>query len=182
MKKLIAICVAALTTGAFADDSYLYWMIDDSITWEEGTTTTPSYDAARIGVTGSDGTIYLSLYNENGNGVGGTGTTISLGETAFPMYAYAGIASTYQTTGYSFFIELLNDGKAVGRSNSSSSLDWSALASYTTSTLGNTSVPANSPWNGGTFTTAVIPEPTSGLLMLFGLSALALRRKRQVKA
>ena len=179
MKKLIAICAVALSVGAFATDSYLYWMIDDSITWAEGTATpTPTYTAARVGVTSSEGTTtYLSLYNENGVSVGGSGS-ISLGDTTFPMYAYASVGETYQTASYSFFIELLNDTSVVG---TSSSLAGTALTSYLTSSLGGTSVPAGTAWNGGTFTTAAIPEPTSGLLMLVGLAGLALRRKRMAK-
>lgn len=181
MKKLIAICAAALVTSAFAADSYLYWMIGESgVTWESGSAT-PEYTAARIGVTDSNGVnTYLSLYKATGGA--------SIEDSSTKAYAFdssfgsgtlaAAVSSTYQAEGYSFFIELLNDGKAVGRSNSSSTLNWDGLSSYISSTLGGTTVPSSSVWNGGTFTAAV-PEPTSGLLMLFGISALALRRKRQ---
>ena len=178
MKKLIVICAVALAAGAFADDSYLYWMLGDTLSWETGVSE-PSYDAARVGVLSTDGTTtYLSLYDINANSVGDSTTK------AYVFTSDAGtgtlaaqVASTYQTTGYSFFIELLNDGTTVGRSSDSSMLQWSALSAYTGTTLGGMSEPGDA-WNGGTFTTAAIPEPTSGLLVLFGLSALALRRKR----
>lgn len=178
MKKLIAICAAALVTCAFAEDSYLYWMVDETVSWEESVSSAPTYTAARLGaINDTTGvTTYLSLYNVNADSKGtsytfdadyGTGTLAAL------------VGDTYQS-GYKFYVELLNDNVFAGRS--SSALDWNGLSSYVSSTLGSTSVPASGAWNGGTFTTAVIPEPTSGLLMLFGLSALALRRKRQVKA
>jgi len=43
---------------------------------------------------------------------------------------------------------------------------------------GTLSVDASNFASSGTFTTEAVPEPTSGLLMLVGLGALALRRRR----
>ena len=181
MKKLIAICAIALSVGAFATDSYLYWMVDENVTWAEGTaTSTPTYNAARVGYAAADGsgtTTYLSLYSAGGTALE-SGKTTALDSDVGLAALYAGaIADTYKTASYSFFIELLNDSTVVGTSEK---LAGNALSSYLTSSMGATNQPGEV-WNGGTFTTAAIPEPTSGLLMLVGLAGLALRRKRMAK-
>lgn len=140
MKKLIAICAVVLAAGAFADDSYLYWMLGDTLSWETGVSE-PSYNAARVGVLSTDGTTtYLSLYDINANYVGDSTTkAYAFTSDAGTGTLAAQVASTYQATGYSFFIELLNDGTAVGRSSDSSMLQWNALSAYTGTTLGGIS-------------------------------------------
>ena len=179
MKKLIAVCAMALSMGAFAD-SYLYWMLGDSDDLDWGSDTAPAtYTTAKIGVMNSSGNQvgYLNLYTVNGTAVtSGNGLSVS----ATPgdgSGAYCAGFGTYGD-GYSYYIELLNDTITVGRSEI---LTYSALDKYIANGIGSSSMPAT-PWSPTSFTTAVIPEPTSGLLMLFGLSALALRRKRKVKA
>ena len=179
MKKLIAICAVALSASAFATDSYLYWMVDEAVTWADGTaTSTPTYTAARVGYAAADGsgtTTYLTIYKASGSEVG---DKLEFDSAYGSSAHYAGgIASTLQTTSYSFFIELLNDSTVVGTSEK---LAGNALSSYLTSSMGGTNQPGEA-WKGGTFTTAAIPEPTSGLLMLVGLAGLALRRKRMAK-
>lgn len=171
MKKLIAIAAMALTTGAFAADSYLYWMLDSELSWANNESPS-TYNTVKIGVmdngTGKNAG-YLNLYAGDNTSLG---TSISGVSAGFETSAYAKFGTT---TGYSYYIELLNDSDIVGRS--SDVLSYSALNDYIVSSLNSTAVP-KSAWTPTSFTTATIPEPTSGLLMLFGLSALALRRKR----
>ena len=61
----------------------------------------------------------------------------------------------------------------------------SAITAFTTPAAGavaainsNASSKLGTAWTGGAWTTAPVPEPTSGLLMLLGMAGLALRRKR----
>jgi hypothetical protein len=174
MKKLIALCAVALSMGAFAD-SYLYWMVDNPVTWDTSISGTDNlkYSYVQIGVVDSrewqKG--YLTMYNSDGTSAN---TTISaLNGSGYKTSGYVSLGS--QTTGYSYYIELLNDNlEFVGRSEY---LSYSAAESY----LANFSDginPANAWGSGVTFTTAPVPEPTSGMLLLFGLAGLALRRKR----
>ena len=178
MKKLIAICAVALSMGAFAD-SYLYWMLEesDSMSWANNKAPT-NYDSARIGVLDSSysNVGYLNLYTGNGDAISGNALT-GIDKAVGSAGTYAKFDS--QTTGYSFYIELLSSSKYVGRSEI---FTYDALSNYITSNIGGTSSPSAGSWAPTSFTTAPVPEPTSGLLMLFGLSALALRRKRPLKA
>ena len=176
MKKLIAIAATALTMGAFAD-SYLYWMLNTGLSWSGENSSSVSYNTVKIGVmnnTTGENVGYLNLYSEAANSLG---TSISGVSSEFQTSAYALIGD--KTTGYSYYIELLNDTVFVGRS--SDVLNYAAIAEYSTSSLNGVAMPGKA-WAPTSFTTAAIPEPTSGLLMLFGLSALALRRKRPLKA
>lgn len=82
------------------------------------------------------------------------------------------------TAGYSYYIELVNYNVGSG---SYSSVATSETVTYTgqakdyfVSSLDYTIPPIA--WGGGSFSS--IPEPTGGLLMLWGVSLLALRRKR----
>lgn len=74
--------------------------------------------------------------------------------------------------GSSFLVELYNDqDELVGRSGS---IGYEALASYVKSASDQQVATPFSGW--GAFSS--VPEPTSGLLTLLGVAALALRRKR----
>jgi hypothetical protein len=180
MKKLIAILAVALTTGAFASDSYLYWMLGSSVSMTDAkasqtTANYTSYAYARVGMVDSSGANqgYLSLYGNNGTGSDGI-TLLSRNADA-NVTSYAKLSANAATSGYSYYIELLNDqGAFVGRS--SETLDYAGLSSYITSF--GVSTPASAAWSPSSFTTAAIPEPTSGLLLLLGLAGLALKRKR----
>ena len=179
MKKLIAILAVALTTGAFADDSYLYWMLGSSVSLTDakaGTTTADftGYKYAKIGMVDSSGAAqgYLTLYTPSDLS---TGSAAILRDASASVTSYAKLSANASTSGYSYYIELLNDaGTFVGRS--SQTLDYAGLSSYITSF--GVSTPASAAWSPSSFTTAAIPEPTSGLLLLLGLAGLALKRKR----
>ena len=177
MKKLIAVAVAALSLGAFADDSYLYWMTPSSVSWKESGTEDLSYSYVAIGVMDNATGQNVSYLANTTFGVATTTESAQLvGSGSGSWYANL---STYASNAYSFYIELFNDQAAsVGRSTDI--LSYDAARAYAT-TFG-TQAPSATAWAPTSFTTAAIPEPTSGLLMLFGLSALALRRKRPLKA
>ena len=173
MKKLIALCAVALSLGAFAD-SYLYWMVDDPVTWASGIDSSKlTYDTVRIGVVDSKEWQkgYLTMYGDDGASY--NTTFASLAGEGEETSGYAALGQ-YASDSYSYYIELLNDTTFVGRSEQY--LSYEAAKSY----LANFSdLKPDTAWGQNvTFTTAAIPEPTSGMLLLFGLAGLALRRKR----
>lgn len=175
MKKLIALVALATAFGVRAD-SYLYWMVGDSVSMKSGETTTKDfsgYKYAAVGVwnaTTGESAGYLNLFGSNGADLG---TTIGMKGSSF----YANLAS-FTETGYSFYIELFNDSGSVGRSEQM--LTYSEALAYATSF--GTGTPAYQPWTPSSFTTAAVPEPSSALLMLLGCAGLALKRKKQAKA
>ena len=181
MKKLITICAVALSMGAFAADSYLYWMLDESseLSWTGTDKTTsitaPTYNKVALAVvtdaTGQKVDSYLSLYSVNG-----TAQTAPVAITPADGASLFANLGNYATSGYSYYIELLNDSTVVGRS--ANTLSYSAAAAYIQSAIGGTSQMSAQQWSPSAFTTAAIPEPTSGLLLLLGLAGLALKRKR----
>ena len=88
-------------------------------------------------------------------------------------------SDTYKT-GYSFYIELMNQDTsgnwytAGAVNNNGVNYSWSDIQAhvYSSSSMSMTLAQPLA------FGTAHIPEPTSGLLMLFGGALLALRRRR----
>lgn len=165
-KKLIAaIMIALAARGAFAvADSYLYWMVDGSVyNLISGEATTYDY----VKVSTDNGTTYLNWYQYDSS-VGYSdsfGDVMYVGDNNATAKAYWGVFD--YAPGMSFLFELYNDdGTVAGFLNtpwvSSSSIangsDQSGLTAYTL--------------------TGVVPEPTSGLLSLFGLAVLALRRRK----
>ena len=170
MKKLIAICAVALSMGSFAD-SYLYWMVSDSTSWD--VSPAPTYNAARIAYANGDGssTGYLTLYSINAESIG---TSIGFDAEDGTGSLYAGLV-TY-TEGYSYYIELLNDSTVVGKS---STLAYSEAANNILASISQTDIQSSATaWAPNFTATSAVPEPTSGMLLLFGLAGLALRRKR----
>lgn len=184
MKKLIAICAVSLSLGAFADsDSYLYWFVQDPVTWKTGDAAA-NYDTVRIGVLYSSGdkvtdnsgnAVYLSLYSISAPSSSyGTSMELDL-DSGLGNSGYAALGM-YAGEGYSYYIELLNDTTFAGRSVDT--LAYSSAATGILTDISQTAIPSSSAWSSATYTTAPVPEPTSGMLLLFGLAGLALRRKR----
>ena len=172
MKKLLAIAFAALSLGAMANDSYLYWMVGNSLTWKEGTA--QDYSQMAVGVLDASGQNvgYLNCFGYGGSGA--DGNLVDKGSGAW----YANLGN-YASDSYSFYIELFNDNMDfVGRSEDI--LSYNSALAYAT-TFG-TSQPLANPWSPSSFTTAAVPEPNSALLILLGCAGLALRRKRAAKA
>ena len=176
MKKLIALVALTAALGVHAD-SYLYWMVGDSVLMKSGETTTEGfsgYACAAVGVlnkTSGKSEGYLSLYGSDQSSL-----QSQIGSKGGQFFANL---ANYATNGYSFYIELFNDQvESVGRSETM--LSYGEALAYATSF--GVSTPSLTPWAPTSFTTAAVPEPSSALLMLLGCAGLALKRKKQAKA
>ena len=151
---LAAAAVFALGSVVAAEDSYLYWMVSNAHYYEE-----PGYsiqfDYATISI--DDGTTYLSP------AVASDGTRLSSDGGV-----YSGLFDSVNVK--SFLVELWDDSKddRVGWMRYSAS----SLKDYFYQNAG-------AHGEGSPFVVSqVVPEPTSGLLMLLGMAGLALRRRK----
>lgn len=153
MKKLIVMLFAVSAMSVMAADSYLYWMVNDNAF---------AWDNARL----SDGSSYMTLYSA----ADGSSLGKSVGYVAATDMDIGAYALLNGAVGSSFLVELCAGDAIVARSGS---FDISALGQYITQSI---LAPGSSPYAVSGFT--AVPEPTSGLLMLFGLAGLALRRRR----
>ena len=167
-KLLTAATVAIVAQVAAAEDSYLYWMVDPNVTYSTGGTVDFAYARVNFGgtldqLTGTvDGGTWLTMYS------GGVATDANAMKKTVATGGATqwGVVPSGSTA--SFIFELYNDTYGV--------VGWSEiLASALANNLGTASSPASSAYT----LSQVVPEPTSGLLMLFGLAGLALRRKRR---
>lgn len=169
MKKVMmgfigAIAIACAASAARAEESYLYWMIDQSS------------DAAPIdfsyAMINLDGTGYLSLY------YGGSEYGTQFGNANYPELgqsmgaAYAGAFNIGDATSLSFLVELYGDNDTlVGERQFDVVLADFASHIYSAGMAAPLHAMAVGQFRA-------VPEPTSGLLMLIGMAGLALRRKR----
>ena len=158
-----------LAHAASAEESYLLWMVDGTKTGDI------QYDAVAVSAfTGDDvasGSL-LTLYYGNGNPVGGTLVDGDSATSELPLYAsLAGVASS----SYSYVVELFYGDALVGQSEKLLFSDAAAAGQIATTTSAG-SLPGLATWSPASF--HPVPEPSSALLALVGLGALALRRGR----
>jgi len=172
--KFIAMFAAAVAVGAsFAGvDSYLYYMLDNNLTYSSLAGDTLSgqsvqgVDEGTYAMVSTDGgQNYLALYSPQGTDEG-----VELERGSF---GYAGFSSEPSFT--TFLFEVYNaDGDKLG---------WTTLP-YSTA-LASHHIYSDPSTAGGAsvfHVSQLIPEPTSGLLFLFGAAGLALRRRRMARA
>ena len=167
LKFMLMLAAAAAAGAVKAEvDSYLYWMVSDAATYSDAAGATLSgtlvnYDYAKISADG--GSTYLSLYGPGGGDLGVD--TLDKG-----VDGYVGFASSPAFS--SFLVELYTeDSKRVG---------WATIPYSTVMqnyALRNITDPSQAQAKLYTIS-QVIPEPSSGLLLLLGVAGLALRRRR----
>ena len=196
LKTLIVGLVLSMAERARGEgeSSVLLWMVDDNLVNEVSGAVAPvpvsellsrpdgqPVNYARVLAVKTDGSgtapIFLDLYaySQGERFPAGDFTDVADGY-AGPLWANV---TGYEDPAWSFMIELGNF------SETSDSEVWTPMAYSERATYeelarfiqrGETSDPPFTPWTGGSYT---VPEPTSGLLMLFGGALLALRRQRQ---
>ena len=184
MKKLIMAC-AVIATAMFANAA--------AVSWKSGTIALP--DSSTAGK--NDVTAYLFLVNQSTyNTYAAAASATALSDAVWANYGGASI------TGY----DATKSSTAKGAANLDSGGDYAAdttlygVVLYTTTVgtdtyyMGNvasvtvegtmdaevTDLAVSLGYTSGStaWSTAAVPEPTSGLLMLLGLAGLALKRKR----
>ena len=161
-KILASLAIALAAHASFAAvDSYLYWMVDGA--QNQYNDSYIPFDYATVSINGN----YLNLYDGNQDlDSYKAGSTVSGGKYSTAGAYYAGYDSSTQFN--TFLVELWQSGndERVG---------WQT---YSLSALGDYIAGGMSQVSNPLVVSQVIPEPTSGLLMLFGLAGLALRRRK----
>ena len=178
--KMFLAAVVAMASGlAMAD--YLYWLVSDAnFAGLSGDDANFAYATVRAG-TGddvaenmNDGSGYYTMYTVDGNGQSSaTGQYQFYSNGANSTDGGAAFFGSFESTVNSFLFELWNeDGSLVGYASRNRADILSSISSD--SILGGSHPTSYSPF----VLTGVVPEPTSGLLLLLGFAGLALRRRR----
>ena len=165
LSVVLLLALALLASVASADVEYLNWMVDQS---EVKSPTAFSY--AVLAVLGEDGKVGYVMDPGDLTGI----QAAMADETGISTYGSkvsGAILESWQGAAYSFQLELYNE--------SFEKIDYTGLVvSY--EDLVHARFPGGDvgthTWNA--IGPAPVPEPTGGMLILFGLAALGLRRRR----
>jgi len=171
MKKILVV-LAAVAFAAVAQASELWWTVGTPVEVDGSSAT---WDVAKIYANSSE-------YMQNFGG--------SLLDTwSADDITASGMAMTDVGSATSFYVELYNGSTLVGKSyiSKGNADPFKNQGAVTAAQVGNAltssimAPPPDSPYTfaGSMFTTSdVIPEPTSGLLVMLGMMMLGLKRKR----
>ena len=173
MKKAL-ILVGAIAAFSFSQASELWWTVNDTVSVDGGEAT--SWTTAKLFASANG-------YNYGGTQIGDAVTAADMADWGFWNSDIDGYGSSY-----SFYVELYNSSNdSIGKSYVTLSSPQQGAMPYNTLNTapinaiydGNLMNPTASAYTFSSFTTSnVIPEPSSGLMMLLGMVALGLKRKR----
>lgn len=164
MKKLLVV-LAAVAMAGLSQASELWWTINNPTVDGE---TAGAWDTAKLYANTTDsnvrGTLIDQISAEDLSFLGGTKTDLG----------------GYASSAYSFYLEIFNGSQLVGASVVGQVASYDSLVTAGAIRSGDIMGGGTaSPYTGfSSFTTNVVPEPTSGLMILLGLAALGLKRKR----
>ena len=166
MSHVLPLALALLATVASADVEYLNWTVDQS---EVESPTAFSY--AVLAVLGEDGKV--GYVRDPGDLTGiQAAMADETGICTYGSKVSGAILEEWQGAAYSFQLELYNSDRQK--------IDYSSAPVVTYEALVHARFPGGDigthTWNA--IGPAPVPEPTGGMLILFGLAALGLRRRR----
>ena len=180
--KIVCMAVAGLI-GLAASADVLYWQV--------GADSSYDYDTAYLMARDSGGNLYYvgTSYGEDGTTVVSNDGAVDAGQFANSGYALGDLSTVMSwdesassgtaASGWNFYVELWNETSGwVGRTTDMSYDTLVSSGAIRGDTLSSNFSLNNAIGHGGTTFTSEAPEPTSGLLMLIGLGALALRRRK----
>ena len=179
--KMFLAAVVAMASGlAMAD--YLYWLVSDAnFDGLSGADANFAYATVRAGTgddvaekISSDVSGYYTMYTVDENGQSSATEQYQFfSDGANSTDGGAAFFGSFDSTVDSFLFELWNeDGSLVGYATRNRADILSSISSD--SILGGSHPASYSPF----VLTSVVPEPTSGLLLLLGMAGLALRRRK----
>ena len=192
MNAKVLIAAVAGLVGLAASADVLYWQVNNASAASQERSQDYAYAILRAttGTSATDGKQYYVSENIN---AGGANVGAAIGRSTFDSTYVGGVmdaakilawdtsGTAYGSSGadlsaLSFFVELYDSaGNWVG--------ETSPVQAYSTLVSNGTISGFDASFKGvnaalGSSGVQTVPEPTSGLLMLVGLGALALRRRR----
>ena len=187
--KIFTLAVAGLL-GLSASADVLYWQVNDTAASGSGVKGTPTQAYLMASTATGDKYYVSSNLDAAGNDLGevvGVGTFANGGTAAgvldlakilaWPDGSTSASANNLGLSDLSFFVELYNDaGQWVGQTTPES-YETLVNSGAISSGLNHNFTGVNSAVGSGSGSYSV-PAPTSGLLMLAGFGALALKRRR----
>lgn len=167
MNKYIALAAAVLLGGA-SQAAYLYWQVDaaDASGFD--------FNYARVVATADSTSQVLNITDDFGE-------TISVDMVAVGSSAAINLDQLSNASAYSYYIELINytsaDNYDIVGTSKLDAWNYDKLVQSNFIDVGNMGLPITpaAVWHGGTYS---VPEPTSAMLVMFGMGLLALKRKR----
>ena len=179
MKKLI-IAAAVLCVAAMSQAASVYW--GGAIATPDGTDTLPAgtqaallfADSAFSGAATKLDNWAVGGAADNGGSVVGLYT---MDDTDAANWAFSATYSKDGSVDGYYAVLVLNDAGDYASYYNIGNISGTTGASSPTDKLINMEWTGTEYLTSGGYTTAVAPEPTSGLLLLLGMAGLALRRK-----